>query len=213
MKKKEKEALYESIMLNVSKQVKAALNEEWDPEDAELIVFHPDYGKCAIRSAFEADTTVGDFYEVYCIEGDNEEYLCELPFDTDIDDEDAVIAAIDDAINWEEYKADNGIDDNWDDDEVLDDEDLDDEDLDESYGDDEDWDDEDIDIEDYDEPKYTLVGCDGNAFAVMGYVANAMKKEGKSQSEIRAYRTDAMSSDYDNLLAVSMEVLDELNKM
>ena len=47
----------------------------------------------------------------------------------------------------------------------------------------------------------------------MGYVANAMKKEGKSQSEIRAYRTDAMSSDYDNLLAVSMEVLDELNKM
>ena len=57
-----------------------------------------------------------------------------------------------------------------------------------------------------------LVGCDGNAFAVMGYVTNAMKKEGKTPAEIRAYRTNAMSGNYDKLLAVSMEVLDELNK-
>lgn len=216
MKKEQKVALYENIMQNIASLVKKTLNEEWDPEDAEPIVFHPDYGKCAIRSAFEADTAVGDFYEVYCIEGDDEEYLCELPFDTDIDDEASVIAAIDDAMDWEDYKAENGINNDWDDDED-DDEDIDDEILDESFEtegleDDEVWDDEDIDSEDYDEPKYTLVGCDGNAFAVMGYVTNAMKKEGKSQSEIRAYRTNAMASDYNNLLSVSMEVLDELNK-
>lgn len=250
MKKEQKIALYENIMQNIASLVKKALNEELnqedvnldnadvEDEDADIIVFHPDYGKCAIRSAFEADTAVGDYYEVYCIEGDNEEYLCELPFDTDIDDEETVIAAIDDAIDWEDYKAENGINNNLDDeddlddedldDEDIDDEDIDDEDLDESFeteeiddeesydvediDDDEVWDDEDLDNEDYDEPKYTLVGCDGNAFAVMGYVTNAMKKEGKSQSEIRAYRTNAMASDYNNLLSVSMEVLDELNK-
>lgn len=214
MKKSEKDALYESIMLNVSKQVKTALNEEWSQEDTERVVFHPDYGKCVIRSCFEADTAIGDFYEVYCIEGDNEEYLCDLSYNIDIDDDDSVIAAIDDAIEWEDYKDENGIDDEFDGEEDIDNyEEWEDEDLDESYGDEDDWEDEDLDNEDYDEPKYTLVGCDGNAFAVMGYVTNAMKKEGKTQAEIRAYRTDAMSGDYNNLLAVSMEVLDELNEM
>ena len=59
--------------------------------------------------------------------------------------------------------------------------------------------------------KYDLVGVDGNAFAVMSYVANAMRKEGKSKAEIDAYRENAMSSDYNHLLVVSMEMIDELN--
>jgi len=59
--------------------------------------------------------------------------------------------------------------------------------------------------------EYSLVGVDGNAFAVMGYVRRAMRTEGKSIDEQNAYTEDAMSGDYDSLLNKSMEVLDELN--
>ena len=59
--------------------------------------------------------------------------------------------------------------------------------------------------------EYSLVGVDGNAFAVMGYVRRAMRTEGKSQVEQNAYTEDAMSGDYDSLLRKSMVVLDELN--
>lgn len=37
--------------------------------------------------------------------------------------------------------------------------------------------------------KYNLVGIDGNAFSVMGYVRNAMRAEGFSREEIEAYTT------------------------
>jgi len=60
--------------------------------------------------------------------------------------------------------------------------------------------------------KYTLVGVDGNCFAIMGYVVSAMKKEGKSKDEIDNYLKDAKSSDYDHLLAVSQDVITELNR-
>ena len=46
----------------------------------------------------------------------------------------------------------------------------------------------------------------------MGYVTNCMKKEGKTREEIKAYQEQAMPRDYDNLLAVSCEILDELNE-
>lgn len=59
--------------------------------------------------------------------------------------------------------------------------------------------------------KYTLVGVDGNAFSVMGYVRRAMRECGKSQQEQQEYSNKAMSGDYNNLLCVSMEMLDELN--
>ena len=35
--------------------------------------------------------------------------------------------------------------------------------------------------------EYTLVGVNGNAFAIMGYVVRAMKLEHKSKDEIDAY--------------------------
>lgn len=60
--------------------------------------------------------------------------------------------------------------------------------------------------------KYSLVGVDGNAYCVMGYVSHAMKNEGKSKEEIYAYYNDAMSGDYDHLLAVSVEMIDSLNE-
>lgn len=58
---------------------------------------------------------------------------------------------------------------------------------------------------------YTLVGVDGNAYAVMAYVRRAMKECGRNKSEIDAYINDATSSNYDNLIAVSMDMLDILN--
>lgn len=60
--------------------------------------------------------------------------------------------------------------------------------------------------------KYTLVGVNSNAFAVMGYVVNAMTKEGFSQKEINAYHDRATSSDYDNLLRESIEMVDKCNE-
>lgn len=60
--------------------------------------------------------------------------------------------------------------------------------------------------------KYSLVGVDGNAFYVMAYVIRAMKREGYSKELIDSYTQEAMSGDYDNLLAVSCEELDKLNE-
>jgi hypothetical protein len=60
--------------------------------------------------------------------------------------------------------------------------------------------------------KYCLVGVDGNAYAVMGYVRKAMKESGFNEQEINAYLDDAMSSNYDHLLAVSVEMVDKCNE-
>lgn len=60
--------------------------------------------------------------------------------------------------------------------------------------------------------KYCLVGIDGNAYAVMGYVRRAMKECGFEQSEINAYTSQAMSGDYNNLLCVSIEYIDKCNE-
>jgi len=58
---------------------------------------------------------------------------------------------------------------------------------------------------------FTLVGCDGNAFSVMGYTAHALRQAGlrDKQDEMRKR---AMSGDYDNLLCVCMEYIDMANK-
>ena len=58
--------------------------------------------------------------------------------------------------------------------------------------------------------KYTLVGVDGNAFYIMGYVANAMTQEEKTTREINDYYDDAKSSDYHHLLNVPITMIDEL---
>ncbi len=61
--------------------------------------------------------------------------------------------------------------------------------------------------------KYSLVGVDGNAFAVMAYVRNAMKREGWDKELIDSYTQEAMSGDYDNLLIVSVRMIDKLNEI
>ena len=59
---------------------------------------------------------------------------------------------------------------------------------------------------------YNLIGVDGNAYAIMGYVAKAMRKEGYSKEEIEAYFEDAKSSDYNHLVSVSGAKIREINK-
>ena len=58
---------------------------------------------------------------------------------------------------------------------------------------------------------YTLVGVDGNAFAVMGYVVRIMRKEGFTREECDAYTAAAMAGDYSNLLCVSMDYVERCN--
>lgn len=60
------------------------------------------------------------------------------------------------------------------------------------------------------EPKYPnvevqLVGEDGNAFAIMGRVASALKSAGVPQSEIDEYYAESTSGDYDNLLRTAVK--------
>lgn len=63
------------------------------------------------------------------------------------------------------------------------------------------------------EPKYTLIGIDGNAFGIMYYVCESMKECGLSPERIDEYNRKAMSGDYRNLLRVSQEMCDELNEL
>lgn len=79
--------------------------------------------------------------------------------------------------------------------------------------------------------KYDLVGVNGNAYCVMGYVSRAMREAYKEantpdydgqvdelamkefgKEAQSAYTKDATSSDYNHLLCVSMNMLDKVNK-
>ena len=61
--------------------------------------------------------------------------------------------------------------------------------------------------------KYDLVGIDGNAFSVMGYVVSAMRECKFSKEDIDAYRQRAMSGDYNNLLCESVLMIDKCNEI
>jgi hypothetical protein len=51
----------------------------------------------------------------------------------------------------------------------------------------------------------TLVGHDGNAFAIMGKVQRALKDAGASAEELKQYLDESMSGDYDHLLRTAMK--------
>ncbi len=57
-------------------------------------------------------------------------------------------------------------------------------------------------------PICKLTGTDGNAFAIMGRVRDALKKAGFSKTYIKNYTKKAKSGNYYNLLQVSMEYVD-----
>jgi len=61
-------------------------------------------------------------------------------------------------------------------------------------------------IED-EKPVVQLVGADGNAFAIMGKVARALRQAGRPDL-VKPYMDEAMSGDYDHLLRITMKYVD-----
>lgn len=57
----------------------------------------------------------------------------------------------------------------------------------------------------YPEVEVQLVGEDGNAFAILGRISYALREAEVLDKEIKEFRAEAMSGDYDNLLKVCME--------
>jgi hypothetical protein len=57
----------------------------------------------------------------------------------------------------------------------------------------------------YPEIEVQLVGQDGNAFAILGNMQEALRKGGVPKVEIDAFLEDAMSGDYDHLLQTCMK--------
>lgn len=56
----------------------------------------------------------------------------------------------------------------------------------------------------YPEIEVQLIGYDGNAYAIMGSVRQALKRAKVSADEIAEYTKQSTSGDYDNLLRVAM---------
>jgi hypothetical protein len=54
-----------------------------------------------------------------------------------------------------------------------------------------------------------LVGLDGNAYSIMGRVARAMRHSKWPDAAVAAYHARATAGNYDDLLAVTMEYVDE----
>ena len=59
--------------------------------------------------------------------------------------------------------------------------------------------------------KYSLVGVDGNAFAILGYVGRALKNEGL-RDKVDEMIARATSGDYSNLICVCMDYVDMANR-
>ena len=57
----------------------------------------------------------------------------------------------------------------------------------------------------YPEVEVKLVGKDGNAFAILGRVCEALKRAEVPQAEVDEFMAQATAGDYDHLLHVVME--------
>jgi hypothetical protein len=56
----------------------------------------------------------------------------------------------------------------------------------------------------YPEVEVQLTGEDGNAFAILGAVTNALKRAGVDKEEREAFFAEATSGDYNSLLRTAM---------
>ena len=56
--------------------------------------------------------------------------------------------------------------------------------------------------------KVQLTGRNGNAFAIIGSVSQALRQAGVNKDEVKKFIDEAMSSDYDNLLVTCMNWVD-----
>ena len=57
-------------------------------------------------------------------------------------------------------------------------------------------------------PRVKLTGKDGNAFAIMGRVSDALRRAGYTEAEREAYMVEATAGDYSRLLVVSCQWAD-----
>lgn len=57
-------------------------------------------------------------------------------------------------------------------------------------------------------PPVRLVGVNGNAFSILGHCQRAARAAGWTPEQIEAWRTEAMSGDYDYLLGSAMKYFD-----
>ena len=57
-------------------------------------------------------------------------------------------------------------------------------------------------------PVVKLIDQDGNAFAIMGCVKQALRRSGADREYIDKYLGEATSGDYNHLLAVSMKYVE-----
>ena len=69
-----------------------------------------------------------------------------------------------------------------------------------------------VDDDDYEGDKYSLVGQDGNAYALMGYTARCMKECGL-RNEVSEMHEKATSGDYNNLICVCDEYIQRCNEI
>ena len=53
--------------------------------------------------------------------------------------------------------------------------------------------------------KVKLVGCDGNAFSILGHCLAAMRSSGLPKTELDEFKKQATSGDYNNLLSTCLE--------
>lgn len=60
--------------------------------------------------------------------------------------------------------------------------------------------------------EYTLVGIDGNAFAIISYVMGMLRHERFPRKMLNAYKEKAMSGNYNNLLCLSIDMVDMVNR-
>ena len=57
-------------------------------------------------------------------------------------------------------------------------------------------------------PTVSLIGQDGNAFAVLGAVSKALREAGADQEYIDQYQKESTQGDYDHLLRTAMKYAD-----
>ena len=60
--------------------------------------------------------------------------------------------------------------------------------------------------------KYTLVGVNGNAYAIMGYTSKAMRRAGFTKEEVDQMYKEATSGDYSNLICICDDYIDKVNE-
>jgi hypothetical protein len=60
----------------------------------------------------------------------------------------------------------------------------------------------------YPDIEVRLIGTDGNAYAVISQVRKALREAGVEPTEIGDYVKEAMSGDYNNVLATTMAWVD-----